>query len=79
MYFAMNLIIVLGMFVSVSLCMFTISNALLMSYSYSAFWRPGIVETFCNLVAYVVQNSVCRVFFESMLIRNRWNVFYYVW
>ena len=29
------------------------------SYRYSALWRPWIVETFCDLVADVVQSSVC--------------------
>ena len=56
----MNLMMVLGMFVSVSLdinlCMFTVSNALLIS---KATATGLVVETFCDLVADVVQSSVC--------------------
>ena len=56
----MNLMMTLGIFVSVSLCtslcMFTVSNAFahFLSDSYSALWRPWIVEVFFDLVADVV-------------------------
>ena len=51
----------LGMFASVSLCMLTVLYALLVSKvtATMALWRSWIVETCCDLVADVVQSSVC--------------------
>ena len=73
----------LGMFASVSLYMFTVSNTLLMfkaTVITHMLSRPCIVEAFCDLVAEAVQSSVCCVFmFKPMWTRNVWNVFCYVW
>ena len=60
----MNLMMMLGMFVSVNLFitlfMFTIKHiAHVQNYNYSALWRPWIVKIFFDLVANVVQNNVC--------------------
>ena len=71
----------LGMFVSVSLCMFTVSNTLLMSKVTTTVRCGGLGLLKPPVIWWqMLYKAVCvECLFKSMLMRNDWNVFCYVW
>ena len=79
----MSLMMMLGMFVKVSLCMLTVSNALLMCKAATTMSCGGL-ELLKPVVIWwqmLLCKAVCAecFMFESMLMGNGWNVFCYVW